>query len=857
MATPDVRVRLSAEGVAEVVAALKKVQAESEKTAGKQSRGFLSLNRILGSTSSLLGGLGIALSVHQFQRWIRSSVDAADRTLELSQAVGASTEHLSALHLVARTAGVGLDQMGQALAKQTKFIGEANEGNAKAVATLRDLRLTLRDFKGKDSVQVFELLAKRISALPSSIEKTNTAMDIFGRSGANLIPTMNALADEGLGRVVERARELGVLIDTRLAAAADQLNDDFELLKAQSEGLGARFAAGFVPQMSQALQSISGDLKQTTKVWEDFGKVVGFVVKLVIGLVSQLVDDIVTSFKLSWITIETFGRAAKALATGHFSDARRIWREGNEKWDQEWAAFREREEARNKLAFSAPPPPKPRPETPPVGEPKQDPAELAAKRAQAMQASLDRELALTHSMASLRNAAEKRGFEEGLTSVRDYYEARRRIADEAFAKEIATLKKKRALLSEETDPTRRVQEEGKIDADLTKARLEHEEEVAALIAEEREAVRDLGRERLALEKSLLEAQGHRLEAALLGIDEEIQKTDLLLRKQGASDAEREATLARLRQSLKAGANFDEVKRQAEAALSDLDAARAEIEARVSVGLLSQVEGEQQLLGLEEKRLAALQALAAALEQAALATGDPEKIAQAKEYSAAIRDLGFTVEGARVSFAAFGNTALDAGRDALTEFFDTGITGAKSFREAFRDMALSIIASLRRMAAELLATAIMKRIAGVFGGGGMVGGEGGEKKAEGGLLVGRGTGTSDSNLAWFSRGEYLVRAAVVREPGVLRHLEDLNRRGVRALVPTPVLVEAPAPRFAEGGLVDSLGSPTASPASGRPDSIVVGLDEGLILRNLDTPTGRKILVRMLSKTRRGASAALGG
>lgn len=185
---------------------------------------------------------------------------------------------------------------------------------------------------------------------------------------------------------------------------------------------------------------------------------------------------------------------------------------------------------------------------------------------------------------------------------------------------------------------------------------------------------------------------------------------------------------------------------------------------------------------------------------------------------------------------------------------TGITGAKSLGDAFRDMALSIIADLRRMAAQLLATAIMKKIAGVFGGGGMVGGEGGEKKAGGGLLAGRGTGTSDSNLAWFSRGEYLVRAAVVREPGVLRHLEELNRRGVRALAPPPVVIEAPTPRFAEGGLVDRAAAGSdAAPMDGR---LLIGLDEGLVLRQLETSAGQRILVRAINKNRRAIRSALG-
>jgi hypothetical protein len=50
------------------------------------------------------------------------------------------------------------------------------------------------------------------------------------------------------------------------------------------------------------------------------------------------------------------------------------------------------------------------------------------------------------------------------------------------------------------------------------------------------------------------------------------------------------------------------------------------------------------------------------------------------------------------------------------------------------------------------------------------------KAQGGLLGGRGTGTSDSNLAWVSRGEHIMPASAVRQPGVLAFLEALRRSG---------------------------------------------------------------------------------
>jgi hypothetical protein len=51
-----------------------------------------------------------------------------------------------------------------------------------------------------------------------------------------------------------------------------------------------------------------------------------------------------------------------------------------------------------------------------------------------------------------------------------------------------------------------------------------------------------------------------------------------------------------------------------------------------------------------------------------------------------------------------------------------------------------------------------------------------RSARGGLLGGRGTGTSDSNLAWVSRGEHIMPARAVAQPGVLAFLEALRRSG---------------------------------------------------------------------------------
>jgi len=83
-------------------------------------------------------------------------------------------------------------------------------------------------------------------------------------------------------------------------------------------------------------------------------------------------------------------------------------------------------------------------------------------------------------------------------------------------------------------------------------------------------------------------------------------------------------------------------------------------------------------------------------------------------------------------------------------------------------------------------------------------------AHGGTVGGRGTGTSDSNLAWVSRGEHIMPARAVRQPGVLALLEALRRtggnlRGVMDGMGRFALggVVPQLPRFADGGMVGGM------------------------------------------------------
>jgi hypothetical protein len=155
--------------------------------------------------------------------------------------------------------------------------------------------------------------------------------------------------------------------------------------------------------------------------------------------------------------------------------------------------------------------------------------------------------------------------------------------------------------------------------------------------------------------------------------------------------------------------------------------------------------------------------------------------------------------------------------------------------------------LRQIAAQMLANLAIQKLLGAFGGfpGFASGGE--VKAAMGGLIRGPGTGTSDSIVARLSDHEFVVRAAVVRQPGVLEFLNELNadgsfvlrRRGVRG--------------FAEGGLVEVA---TTGGGTGRAD-LTIGLDEALLLKRLEASSMfSRVIVRTLESNRKAVNNALG-
>lgn len=232
--------------------------------------------------------------------------------------------------------------------------------------------------------------------------------------------------------------------------------------------------------------------------------------------------------------------------------------------------------------------------------------------------------------------------------------------------------------------------------------------------------------------------------------------------------------------------------------------------------------------------------------------DRDAAERVADQNARTRELLDSTKEADFAFQNMGESIRESIAGNLSDFFSRGILEAKSFGDAIRELARTVVQSIQQIVAQLIAAQIVKGIAGAIFGGGVPGSPQGPVSggnttpsmglAAGGPVFGPGTGTSDSIPAWLSNGEFVVNAAATRE-----HFGLLSRiNGGWEPASPPSFGRA---RFADGGLATLGGSGGGEFGGG----FEVGLDEGLIARQvdayLDTRAGRQKIVTVYHRTPR--------
>ena len=266
-----------------------------------------------------------------------------------------------------------------------------------------------------------------------------------------------------------------------------------------------------------------------------------------------------------------------------------------------------------------------------------------------------------------------------------------------------------------------------------------------------------------------------------------------------------------------------------------------IQAQVQVGLISHLEGQQQLKALYTETVAELEKQIPVLEKLAKMPGAQGEAAKN------------SLEGMKIKIAELKNAGNDLEKtfkEGLTEGLQTSIVGlakgTMTLREAVLNLANTIINAMINIAAQQLAMQAASATSGWWGAiASAFSGVGGH--ATGGPIRGPGTSTSDSIPARLSDGEWVIQASAVSHYGHA-FMDAINNKRLRKLATGGPVSVPPVPSYSEPGLSDSLrDGRTGAQVVASPVNIqqTLAVDSAeLFTAGIKTNEGKKAVITML-------------
>lgn len=295
---------------AQFTSGMKSAQTGLQQFAGVAKVGALAI----GSAMVAAGG-AMALAM-------KGVIDRADRMYEVSQSLGVAVEDLSRLQYAAELSGVSAENLEKSIRKLSVGLYDASQNaSGPAAAAFRALGISATDAAGnvRPAIDVIGDLAKRFETLPDGAAKTALAIKVFGRSGADMIPMLNE-GEAGLRAMYEEAEQLGIVLDTESAAAAERFNDNLTRLGKVQDGIVTRVTAGMLP----AFDRLAAMMVKTANDSEGL-KVVGRGLGIVMNGLIAVVLGVAGAFWALGLAAADYAKIAVRLAHLDFAGAIAAW----------------------------------------------------------------------------------------------------------------------------------------------------------------------------------------------------------------------------------------------------------------------------------------------------------------------------------------------------------------------------------------------------------------------------------------------------------------------------------------------------------------------------------------------------
>jgi hypothetical protein len=190
-----------------------------------------------------------------------------ERLGQLAERLGVSFGFVQVLETAANQTGTSVEALGGSFTKFLRSVDDARDGGKNAAAAFKTLGLSTEDVRNADPETLFTQSADAIARIADPAKRAATAVALFGKSGAELLPVFRQLG----AAAVDLERIGGALTDQQ-RAEIDAFGNSLDRLGVASQGLKRQLIAnfaGFGKIVTDETADAVGALNQFVKSLDD------------------------------------------------------------------------------------------------------------------------------------------------------------------------------------------------------------------------------------------------------------------------------------------------------------------------------------------------------------------------------------------------------------------------------------------------------------------------------------------------------------------------------------------------------------------------------------------------------------
>jgi len=262
-------------------------------------KGQQSMQQFKKVAGNIAAGIAAAFSINAIRNMIDDFAETGDMLQKMSLRTGLSVEALSGLKFAAEQSGASIETLETGVRNMQRVLLDVQQGSSTAATTLSMLGLSISQLQTMSPEQQFLQMATAISRVKDPSKQAALAMELFGRSGTQLLPMLQQ-GEAGIAKLVEEAKNLGIIMSTENANVAADYVDAMNRLKKSMREIGFALARIIVPALTMVANLIASmgpmltNLATLILTWTGTFLTANAAIKVMVGLF-RTVGTILTS----------------------------------------------------------------------------------------------------------------------------------------------------------------------------------------------------------------------------------------------------------------------------------------------------------------------------------------------------------------------------------------------------------------------------------------------------------------------------------------------------------------------------------------------------------------------------------